>query len=210
MHITEIPINSPVVITASIGHNSLNFNSRMVGINENNILVEIVRNDEGQPISLASEKITVDLSYFPDPEKPPFVWHEVKVNYVRMNNTPFQQIMQSSDGKKENRRGAFRLFVGETAYLSVVDNPAAIPVILKDISTTGFGFIYQEDLPIKKFCRISCTIDNQKIVLSGDIVRKQVAENGNTIYGCHMDRFSKELEKFINKKQREELKKKMG
>lgn len=210
MHITEIPVNSPVVITASIGNNSLNFNSKMVDINENNILIEIIRNEEGQPISLASDKINVDLSYFVDPEKPPFVWHNVKANYVRKNNTPYQQIVQTADAKRENRRGAFRLFVGETAFVSMVDKQSALQVILKDISTTGFGFIYQEELELNKFCRISCTIDNQKIVLSGNIVRKQVADNGNIIYGCRLEHFSKELEKFINTKQREELRKKMG
>ena len=210
MHITEIPINSPVVITASIGKNSLNFDSKMVDINDKNILIEIIKNEEGQPISLASDKINVDLSYFADPEKPPYVWHNVKANYVRKNNTPYQQIVQSVDGKRENRRGAYRLFVGETAFVSMVDKPGNLQVILKDISTTGFGFVYNEEIELNKFCRISCTIDNQKIVLSGNIVRRQKAENGNIIYGCRLDRFSKELEKFINTKQREELRKKMG
>lgn len=182
----------------------------MVDINEKNILIEIIRNEDGQPVSFASDKITVDLSYFADIEKPPFVWHDVKANYVRKNNTPYQQIVQSADAKRENRRGAYRLFIGETAFVSMVDKQGNIQVILKDISTTGFGFVYHEELELNKFCRISCTIDNQKIVLSGNIVRKQKVENGNIIYGCRLDRFSKELEKFINAKQREELRKKMG
>ena len=210
VHITEIPVNSPVVITASIGKNSLNFNSKMVDINERNILIEIIKNEEGQPVSLASDKITVDLSYFADPEKPPFVWHDVKANYVRKNNTPYQQIVQSADAKRENRRGAYRLFIGEPATVSMVDKQGSIQVILKDISTTGFGFVHTEEIELNKFCRIACTIDNQKIVLSGNIVRRQNVEKGKIIYGCRLDRFSKELEKFINTKQREEIRKKMG
>lgn len=203
MHIREIPPNSQVTVIASIDKHYLEFNTRVMGASEENIIMELIKNDEGKAISFASDKITVDISFVEEEEKPPFMWRNVKVTHIKHGNNMYHMATQSSEGKRENRRGAYRLFLGEDATLDIVDNPRSIPVILKDISSTGFAFIHPGELSINKFCKISCNIDNKKLVLSGVIVRKQIMDNGNTVYGCHMEKFSKELEKFIAQKQRE-------
>ncbi len=203
MHIKEIPLGSPITVIASIEKHYLEFNTRVVGVAEESIVMELIKNDEGRALSFASDKITVDISYVVEEEKPPFLWRNVKIAHIKNNNNTFHVATQSAEGKRENRRGAYRLFLGEDAILDIVDSPRSIPVILKDISSTGFAFIHPGELSINKFCKIACTVDNKKLVLSGTIVRKQVMDNGNTIYGCHMEKFSKELEKFIAQKQRE-------
>lgn len=209
MHIREIPTGSQITVIASIEKHYLEFNTRVLGASEENIIIELIKNDEGKALSFASDKITVDVSYVVEEDKPPFLWRNVKVSHIKNNNHVFHMVTQSAEGKRENRRGAYRLFLGEDASLDLVDKPRSIPVILKDISSTGFAFIHPGELSINKFCKISCTVDNKKLVLSGTIVRKQVMDNGNTVYGCHMEKFSKELEKFIAQKQRELINNKM-
>ena len=203
MHIKEIPPNSQITVIASIDKHYLEFSTRVLGTSEENVIMELIKNDDGKAISFASDKITVDISYVEEEEKPPFMWRNVKVTHIKHNNNTFHMATQSSEGKRENRRGAYRLFLGEDAMLDIVDNPRSIPVILKDISSTGFAFVYPGDLSTNKFCKVSSTIDNKKLVLSGVIVRKQIMDNGNTVYGCRLEKFSKELEKFIAQKQRE-------
>ena len=209
MHITEIPENTQITIIASIDKNYIEFTTRMIEVKDAGILVEAIKTEDGKPISLVSDKIQLDVSYVEDEKKPPFMWRNIKSQYVKIGKTTYHLLFQTADGKRENRRGAFRLFVGEHAHLNLLSRPGNIPVILKDISTTGFAFVYHEDLQTNKYCSVSCVIDNSTLVLSGMIVRKQGMENGNIIYGCQMEKFSKELDKFIAKKQREAINNKL-
>lgn len=209
MHIKDIPENSQIAIIASIDKIYMEFTSRVVGVRAGGVVVEAIKTDDGKSVSLASDKIKLDVSYVDDEEKSPFIWKNITSSYVKIGKNFYHILFQDSEGKRENRRGAFRLFIGEDAYLNLLSKAVNVPVILKDISTTGFAFVFREELPINKFCSVSCVIDNCKLVLSGFIVRKQPMENGNIIYGCKMEKFSKELERFIAKKQREAINNKL-
>ena len=209
MHITEIPENSIITVVASIDDCYLEFSTVVVGIIDDHILVEPIKNNEGKTISLASDKIRLDVSFVEDEKKSPYLWKSVSITYGKYKNKPYHIITQTSDGKRENRRGAYRLFVGSSANLAVSDIPGNIPVTLKDLSSTGFSFVYHVDLAVPKYCKLTCSIDNNVIILSGTIVRKRPTENGNIVYGCKLDRFSKELEKLIATKQRESINKKL-
>lgn len=203
MHIRELPPNANVTVIASVDNHYIEFPTRVVGSAEENILIELIRNDEGKIIGFTSDKIKLDLSFVLEEDKPPFVWRDIKISNIKYNNNGYNMIAQTREGKRENRRGAFRLFLGLDAGLDLVETPGSIPVILKDISSTGFAFVYPGELETNKFCKVSSMVDNKRLILSGIIVRKQIMDNGNTVYGCRLEKFSKELEKFIAQKQRE-------
>ncbi len=209
MHINEIPEGSQITVIASIDDCYLEFPTTIVTIANDTVIVEPIRNNEGKPISLVSDKIRIDVSFVEDEKKSPFLWKNVTVNYGKLKNKPYHIINQTTDGKRENRRGAYRLFVGESAELNMLDVPGGISVILKDISATGFSFVHYGDIQVPKYCKLTCSFDNKVLVLSGTIVRKQVMDNGSTVYGCKLERFSKELEKLIASKQREVMNKKL-
>ena len=209
MHITKIPENTQITLIASIDKNYLEFSSHVVNIKDDALIIEAITNADGQPLSLVSDRLQFDISYVEQEDKPPFIWRNIKAKYIKIKDISYHMIWQTSEGKRENRRSAFRLFVGEKAQLSLVSKQGKVNVILKDISTTGFAFVHNEDLDTNKFCSISSVIDNSTLVLSGIIVRKQIMENGNIVYGCKMEKFSKELEKFIAKKQREVINQKL-
>ena len=203
MHIRELPPNANVTVIASVDNHYIEFPTRVVGSAEENILIELIRNDEGKIIGFTSDKIKLDLSFVLEEDKPPFVWRDIKISNIKYNNNGYNMVAQTREGKRENRRGAFRLFLGLDAGLDLVETPGSIPVILKDISSTGFAFVYPGELETNKFCKVSSMVDNKRLILSGIIVRKQIMDNGNTVYGCRLEKFSKELEKFIAQKQRE-------
>lgn len=209
MHITKIPENVQVMVIASIEKNYLEFSTKVIASKDDGLIIEAIKNENGQALSLVSDKIRFDISYVEQEDKPPFLWKDIKAKFVKIGNTPYHMLWQTSDGKRENRRAAFRLFIGEKAQLKLMSKAGNIPVILKNISTTGFAFVFQEELALNKFCTVSCVVDNSTLVLSGVIVRKQVMENGNIVYGCKMEKFSKELDRFIAKKQREAINNKL-
>ena len=203
MHISEIPYNSKVTIIASINRDYIEFTTTVIGKSGEYILIELITNEEGKVIGFSSDKITLAVSYIEDAEKPPFIWRNVKIANVKKGSKAYHVLAQTSDGKKENRRGAYRLYLGVEATLDVPGHIKNTRVILKDISSSGFAFVHTDDVTVGSMCRVHCSIDNTRIGLTGTIVRTQVLENGNIVYGCHMDKFSKELEKFIAQKQRE-------
>lgn len=203
MHINEIPQNSKITVIASINKDYIEFNTHVLGTSGEYVLVEVIKNDEGKVIGFTSDKISLDVSYVEEEKKPPFIWRNVKIGNFKKGNNAYHVLAQTEEGRRENRRGAYRLYLGEDCMLDVPGYVKATKVILKDISSTGFAFLYNEELPLGTLCRIHCMVDNTKIALTGAIVRTQTLDNGNIVYGCHMDNFSKELEKFIAKKQRE-------
>ena len=203
MHISQIPDNSKITIIASFGKDYIEFDTQVLGKKGEYILIEIVKNDEGKVIGFTSDKITLDVSYVDDEEKSPFIWKNVKIANFKKGNKVFQFIAQTVDAKRENRRGAYRLFLGNDATLDVPGHIKSVRVTLKDISSTGFAFVLSGDLPNGVIARVHTEVDDVKLSLTGRIVRKQELENGNIVYGCHMEKFSQELEKFIAQKQRE-------
>lgn len=203
MHISEIPQNSKITIIASINRDYIEFNTQIIGKSGEYILIELITNDEGKVIGFSSDKIMLDLSYIENEEKPPYMWRNVKIANVKKGNKAYHILAQTADGKRENRRGAYRLYLGAEATLDIPGHAKNVRVTLKDISSSGFAFVYPEDIPVGTMCRVHCMIDSTRIGLTGNIVRTQNLENGNVVYGCHMDKFSKELEKFIAQKQRE-------
>lgn len=203
MHINEIPENSKITIIASIGRDYIEFNTRVINKSGEFVLVDLITNEEGKVIGFTSDKITLDVSWVEEEEKPPYMWRNVRIANVKKGGKAYHILAQTADGRKENRRGAYRLYLGAESALDVPGQAKNVRVILKDISSTGFAFVYAEELAIGMMCRVHVSIDNTRIGLTGNIVRKQVLDNGNIVYGCHMDKFSKELEKFIAQKQRE-------
>lgn len=203
MHICEIPENSKISIIASFGKDYMEFETHVIGTKGDYVLIELIKNDEGRVIGFSSDKITLDVSYIDDEEKSPFIWKNVKIANFKKGNKVFQFIAQTVDGKRENRRGAYRLFLGNDAMLDVPGHVKSVKVTLKDISSTGFAFVITGDLPNGVIARVYTEVDDVKLSLTGRIVRKQELDNGNIVYGCHMEKFSKELEKFIAQKQRE-------
>ena len=205
MHVCQIPENSKITVIASFSKGYIEFETQVLGKKGEYVIIDLIKNEDGKVIGFASDKITLDVSYVPEEEKPPFMWRNVKITNYKKGNQSYQVLSQSVDGKRENRRGAYRLFVGSDSIVDVPGHLKSARVVLKDISSTGFAFVFTGELPNGVISRIHACIDDTKITLTGRIVRKQVLDNGNIVYGCHMDNFSKELEKFIAQKQREFL-----
>lgn len=207
MHLIEIPEGSNVRIIAQANGNTIEFKSVVKQVLETSILIEEIRTGDGVPVSLASDKITISLQ-FVNGNKTPILWQDIIVKHVRNSSGSFHQIYQTSDGTNTNRRGSFRLFVGAPAKLKIGGGKELHDVILKDISATGYGFVSDNELNITNYtlCVISSHIDTKSISLSGTLVRKETVEDSSKfVYGCRLTAHSKELEKFIMTKQREQL-----
>lgn len=165
---------------------------------------------EEKLLNIQDEKIHVNLYMNVEGDKP-FMWREAAVGCEVYKKQVFYTMDSDSIGKKYNRRGAYRQYVGDEVFAKVGTGRPEVQVILKDISTTGFSFIYRDDPEgfenAMVYMLYSYHDDNVtfSLSLSGKIVRKQQLEDGRTLFGCALLKRNDLISRFVNYKQKEQL-----
>ena len=201
MHITELPVEAELKVQVYALNSdviAIEFKTVVKEIQDATILVEAITNDNQQPISFSSNKVALKVEYIDNSNNAnvPILWEDVFIKYVKKGKNGFHQIIQTKDGRTVNRRQAFRLYIGEDATLHITTTTEAMQVILKDISSTGFGFVTEKDIDINKtrMCVLQSNIDGKRIKLNGTIVRKKEIEGTEKfVYGCQLPKFALNL-----------------
>lgn len=178
------------------------------------VLIEPVRK-EGKIFAVHKDNTTVDIIYNRENEKP-LIWKNAELKCVRYKDQIFYAVPADLPGKEHNRRGAFRLFIGEERRAKIGKNRRSYHVILKDLSNSGFAFISAQKIkdPEGTFVYLVYPVtlsgNTFELMLFGKIVREIELENEETLYGCILLKKSGLIGHYINQKQREQLAKKQG
>ncbi len=141
----------------------------------------------------------------------PVMWKEIDIKEEVYKKKVFYTMDSDTKGKYFNRRGAYRQYVGAPVFAKVGGKKTDIQVILKDVSSTGFSFIYREDIGEPNSTLVLMNYlyrdDNAMfdLTLSGKVVRKQQTEDGRWLYGCVLVKKNELISKFVNYKQKEQL-----
>lgn len=205
MDILELKEDTEVTVTAYHGTSQISFKTRVAGTLANTVLVDEICDESGNPISFAGEGIFVELVSL-NSKMQPIIWRNVVIRHVEYQKKQMHRIAQTSDGKITNRRSAYRLYIGRQAQVQLGYHKKVIDVVLKDVSTSGFSFVSDEDIeyPSSDVMHATCEYDDYVISVNGPIVRKTKVENMNKfVYGCRTSGFDKTLDKFIMQKQQE-------
>lgn len=208
MQIDELSKGGAVEVEAKINGKALNFRSEVVLVNNNSVLITSIKVNE-QTVGF-SDKCHINFLYKSDGKL--YIWENVTVKLVKYEGEIYHKIDLAGDGKPFNRRGSFRLYIGEEMplYVNTASGPTALNVLIKDISETGVGFITKEELDINRIVRLKLKDNNTLISLSAVIVRKEFLSHlGSNLYGCRFNEKSDKLGKYIAKRQGEVLRKKM-
>lgn len=161
-------------------------------------------------LNVSNEKISVNLVYAVEGDKP-ILWRDLDVQEEVYKRVVYYCAKTDAVGKVFNRRGAYRQFVGAPVFAKVGTRKAEIQVILRDISTNGFSFVYREDIEDADHSLVVVPYVYRDehvmfdLTLSGKIVRKQVMPDGKILYGCVLVKKNELIAKFVNYKQKEQL-----
>lgn len=201
MKLWELQKGNEIEVQVSYHNNMYEFPSRILGVKkEILILAEILV--DGRKLRLTNEKgIHIIFQML----NKLYIWDDIKVEtilykdhyYYRINNTDIES-------KPYNRRGAFRLFIGNSMPIRVDMNgqKSEYSVNIKDISETGFGFMTKEELYINELVNFTYQTEDKMFDLRGYIVRITYDSAFKTYtYGCKFPEFYKELGSFIIKEQ---------
>ncbi len=209
MKLSELEDGTAVTFELHIDEKKFEFPSVVEFQKRGKIYFEPIRVGE-KLLNVRNDKIVVNLIFAVEGSKP-VMWKELDVQEEIYKKRVYYTADAETKGKLFNRRGAYRQFVGAQVFAKVGTGKAEIQVMLKDISTTGFSFVYREDLGDTSHSLVVLPYVYRDdhvmfdLTVSGKIVRKQVMPDGKILYGCVLVKKNELISKFVNYKQKEQL-----
>lgn len=157
-------------------------------------------------VSLASDSITINI-ILSRKDMMPVVWRRVSAVIDTHKKNTVYRVSCLTLGMEENRRSAFRLYLGLSAVAQIGTNRKAVDVILKDISESGFSIISKENLDEFEgnLARIVFSDEGKSFSVVGIIIRKFPYDDERFLYGCRLNQKTITLSRYINERQRKQI-----
>lgn len=170
------------------------------------VFIEPIRYNK-QIINFVRSDIIINVLYIRNNRKP-IEWRGCYIKAVEYRGKQYHMISSKNVGTEVNRRGSFRVFVGEEGLAQVGKHTGVMKVTIKDISATGFSFVgeRESETPLGEGVRLTFedSIRNVHFDLSGRLVRKEKDDNEKTLYGCNLYSSNKIVDSYIARRQREQ------
>lgn len=203
MTISDLVEQQPVTLVVTVGSKSKDLTTIISKVHTDYILLQPILVD-GRTVGFGGT-CTIDLLYIQEQEVS--VWHSISLPLVKVKGNTYYKAELPGEATPYNRRGSFRVYIGETMAITVFQNsgPQSINVLIRDISETGFGFVSKEEYDISRTIRLSIPLTERKtLVLSATIVRREINEEKGTYhYGCKFVEPNSYLSSYLMTKQRE-------
>lgn len=219
MLITDLTTETKIKIMAKIGDEIMEFDSVIDEVVPNKRIVlaaPVYKNDK--LVTFRGKGLIVDILITPE-DNSPQLFKNVTVNLMKKgDNTYWYNLVTQTPSKAQNRRGAFRCYVGVGSTIQIGTNRSTEEIVIKDVSTTGFSFVCSNeiDIPNDKVVHtvmndyIAEIAENFSFQMYGIVARKQEVDEHRVLYGCRLNAQVKGLDVYIVKKERIRLMKERG
>ncbi|MBQ0028281.1 MAG: PilZ domain-containing protein [Lachnospiraceae bacterium] len=210
MLISGLSAGTGVQIVVGIGLQTMEFNSNIAEVHDNCIYVEPILKDE-KMLGFGTKGLVLTLIATDSEEGRAFQFSNVKIRNIKTQDGKlYHEVSCKTEGKAINRRGACRVWIGESGVASAGLGTPPFDVTVKDISISGIAFICDkdQDIPVGNVVHINFKDDsaNTRFDVSAIIVRSEEMERSRIMYGCKLNQESAAISKYVNEKQREKLK----
>lgn len=203
MTILDLDEQHPVTLVVTVGLKSKDLATTIAEVHSDHVLLRPILVD-GRTVGFG-DSCTIDFLYLQD--QVVYAWHSVSLPLVKIKGNTYYRVTLDGEAKPYNRRGSFRVYVGETMAITVFQSsgPQPFNVLVRDISETGFGFVSKEEYEISRTIRLAIPLTDRKtLVLSATIVRRDFNEEKGTYnYGCKFVEPNSYLSSYLMAKQRE-------
>lgn len=203
MTIQDLEEQRSVTLVVTVGLKSKDLATTIAEVHSDYVLLQPILLD-GRTVGFG-DSCTIDFLYLQ--EQAVFAWHSVALPLVKTKSGTYYKAELEGEAKPYNRRGSFRVYVGETMAITVFQSsgPQAYNVLIRDISETGFGFVSKEEYDAGRTIRLAIPLTDRKtLVLSANIVRREFSEDRGTYnYGCKFVEPNSYLSSYLMAKQRE-------
>ncbi len=210
MTIFDLEVQHPVTLVVTVGLKSKDLTTTIAEIHDDYVLLLPILVD-GRTVGFGNS-CTIDFLYLQDSVVN--AWHSVTLPLVKIKGNTYYRLVLEGESKPYNRRGSFRVYVGETMAITVFQSngPQPYNVLVRDISESGFGFVSKEEYEVSRTIRLTIPLTDRKtLVLSATIVRREFNEDKGTYsYGCKFVEPNSYLSSYLMAKQRERQQGKMN
>ena len=210
MTILDLDEQHPVTLVVTVGLKSKDLTTTIAEVHADHVLLRPILVD-GRTVGFGNT-CTIDFLYLQDSVV--YAWHSVTLPLVKIKGNTYYRLTLTGEARPYNRRGSFRVYVGETMAITVFQSsgPQPFNVLVRDISETGFGFVSKEEYEISRTIRLSIPLTDRKtLVLSATIVRRDFNEEKGTYnYGCKFVEKNNRLVTYLMHLQQERQRQKMG
>lgn len=212
MKLYEINEGESIQITATCGNATAQYQTQVIQVVSNVLLVEPVRHD-GVIINFESSSVKMSVIYIQEGEKP-VIWENCVVKVMQYQKQKVHAIYSERESKRLNRRQAFRQYVGLPAALIVDETRERIDVTLKDVSTSGMSFVASPSLEAGKIGSFRLVYEDPdlKIIiqLAGVVVREEQVDENKKVFGCMLKQSSLNMNSYVATKQKLEIARRNG
>lgn len=210
MTISDLAPQHTVTLVVTVGIKSKDLTTTIAEVHSDYVLLEPILVD-GRTVGFG-DTCTIDFLYLQD--QAVFAWHSVTLPLVKIKGQTYYRLILTGEARPYNRRGCFRVYVGETMSITVFQSngPQPFNVLVRDISESGFGFVSKEDYEVSRTIRLTIPLTERNVLsLSATIVRKDFnEEKGTYSYGCKFVEPNSHLSSYLMTKQRERQQEKMS
>lgn len=205
MTFTETRTGDNLIVQVVLEQQTMDFSTKVVGLRGRDLIVDVIYLRK-KILNVADKSIQINIMLIRE-NKVPIIWKNVTCEIIKEDEQYFYQITAHGDGYENNRREAFRLFIGNDGVAQIGINKKSLEVTVKDVSENGFSFITPTnlDMVIGKSVRLVFEDLDITFSLMGIIVRKVKVGENEILYGCKLSVRNNSLLKYINSKQRQTI-----
>lgn len=202
MWIYDIPRNSDLVLTVKDTNTTLDFKTKArEPIGNNGIWVDIIRTSQGKTIDFKGRKVSLALNR---KGRKPVVWDRVVVKMLKVNGELRQAIVCSAEGEERNRRQVYRHPLNMVAEGNIGGD--SMTLVVRDAGATGFSILadaksVRHGTGVQVECKYMDA--DEKIVLTGKVVRVEEMPDGAICYGCKYTGRTDVMVAYIRRKKQE-------
>ena len=170
-------------------------------IGNNGLWVDIIRTSQGKTIDFKGRKVSLALNR---KGRKPVVWDQVVVKMLKVNGELRQALVCNVEGEERNRRKVYRHTLNMLADAIVGGDE--MKVVVRDAGATGFSIL--ADSKSKRHgtgaeCECRYMDADEKIVLTGKIIRVEEMPDGAVCYGCKYTGRTDVMVAYIRRKKQE-------
>ena len=111
MLLSELEQGAKVLLLLTIDGKHFEFETIVQGKHKHDVLLEPIRKDQ-KILNVQSDQVDVDIMYMREDDKP-ILWKGAKMGCIRHKHKIYYASEAANEGREYNRRGAYRLYIGE-------------------------------------------------------------------------------------------------
>ena len=209
---TDIKPGQSVQIVASRGVRTMEFSTNVIEVDGKNVKIEPIYQDDKLVGFDNTTNVVLSMYVVSEEDSRVYVYMGVTIKSYRVSDGTVYQVVECrfEEGRVTNRRGAHRVWIGVIGSVMMGDSKHEHRVTIKDISATGIAFVCDDKTEVTMGMPLTLSFtdeeNNKSFRLMATVVRSEDSEYQRIVYGCKFKEESNIISKYVNDKQRQNLK----